>query len=58
MKCFCGKEAVYRVVINSDTWKSEPHYYKFRDCPRCEECTERAKNSYENVEVYSLEEDK
>jgi len=50
MKCLCcGDEAKYHVTIKG--YGDNIHL----DCLRCEYCTERAKRSYEDVEVSPLE---
>ena len=48
-KCFCKRyEAKYHVCI-SDL------QYKYSDIDRCRECTERAKRSYDKVEITRLD---
>lgn len=51
MKCFCGKEATYFVRVISDS----KHDYKFTNCPRCDDCTKRALNSYKDVKIELIE---
>ena len=48
MKCFCGKEATYQVMVK------ESGDNKFLNCPRCDECKERAERSYEGVECKKI----
>lgn len=48
MKCFCGTEAVFHVVIPSSKG------YRFGSHPRCEPCKDRAVRSYEEVIVTEL----
>jgi uncharacterized C2H2 Zn-finger protein len=45
MKCFCGKEATHQVTV-----KSSNSGNKFLNCPRCEDCKDRAERSYDDVE--------
>ena len=54
MKCFCGKDAVNQVEILDFPNSSD----KFLNCPRCQECTDRAVNSYDKVWVEKLRREK
>lgn len=52
MKCFCGKEAVCILKIIEENPK---HTYRFLQHPRCEDCMNRALNSYKDVKVEPLQ---
>jgi len=48
MKCFCGKEATHQVTVKGEGEN------KFLNHPRCNECKDRAKRSYEDVECEEI----
>ena len=50
MKCFCGKEATFHVFVEGEGDS------KFLDCPRCDDCKERAVRSYERVYASPIKE--
>lgn len=50
-RCFCGKPATHHVtVVGSESWK-------YCDCPRCEDCKDRAVRSYDEVRVTELKDE-
>lgn len=52
LKCFCGKQATHHVFIPGYGGGS---HNRFGDGPRCEEHTDRARRSYDDVVITPLE---
>lgn len=53
MKCqMCrDQEALYFVTVNDLEYKTD---YKYTETYRCQECADRAKRSFEDVEIEKL----